>query len=50
MKIGGIDFPYDRTRDTTGHGPVIGFIMRCHPLAVMLVSAIMGLTIGWVER
>lgn len=48
MKIGGLEFPYDRTRDVSAHGRFAGFMMRCHPLAMWIPAVVIGLIAGYV--
>lgn len=47
MIVGGLQFPYDRERDTTGHGPVASFVIRTHPLAMWIPAIIVGVIVGW---
>jgi hypothetical protein len=46
MMIGGIKFPYDSTRDVSTHGPIVGFVLRCHPLALWIPGMLIGLVAG----
>jgi hypothetical protein len=47
MLLGGLPFPYDRGRNTSGHGPVASFILRTHPFALWGVAAVVGAIVGW---
>jgi hypothetical protein len=47
--IGGLPFPYDRERSTSGHGPIMGFLIRVHPLAMWIPAAVIGLIVGWLR-
>jgi hypothetical protein len=49
MLIGGLEFPYDRTRSTSGHGPVGSFMCRIHPLAMWIPAAIIGAIVGYLR-
>jgi hypothetical protein len=46
VKISQIEFPYDWARDTSCHGRVASFLMRCHPLALWIPAALVGAIVG----
>jgi hypothetical protein len=47
MMIGKIKFPYDHERDTSTHGPMGSFVLRCHPLTLWAIAAVIGALVGW---
>jgi hypothetical protein len=48
MLVCGLEFPYDRARDTSAHGTVASFVLRCHPIAMWALAAIVGVIVAWV--